>query len=326
MEKSVLVCGGAGYIGSHMVRLLAETGCRVVVFDNLSTGHREAIGDAHLVVGEIGDPAALDDLFASISFDAVMHFCASSLVGESVRQPLQYYRNNVAGTLTLLQCMLRHGIHQIVFSSTAAIFGEPVSELIAENHPTRPLNPYGRSKLMVERILDDIAETSELRAVSLRYFNAAGASLRGGIGESHEPETHLIPNVLKSLAPSGPKLRIFGSDYATPDGTCIRDYVHVDDLARAHLAALEFMDLEPGHHAFNLGNGEGFSVLEVIRAAERVAGREAAYEIEARRPGDPARLVASSARARSVLGWKPEISAIEEIVDSAWTWHRDQSY
>lgn len=326
MKKSVLVCGGAGYIGSHMVRLLVDAGYRVVVLDNLSTGHREALGDVRLVVGDIGDPAALDGLLASTHFDAVMHFCASSLVGESVRRPLRYYQNNVAATLTLLESMLRHGVHQIVFSSTAAIFGEPVSELIAENHPTRPINPYGRSKLMVERMLTDIAETSDLRAVSLRYFNAAGASLSGGIGESHQPETHLIPNVLKSLALNGAKLRIFGCDYPTRDGTCVRDYVHVDDLARAHLAAVEFMEVERGHHAFNLGNGEGFSVLEVIRAAEQVTGRNAPYEIADRRPGDPARLVASSAQARSVLGWTPEISEIEKIVNSAWTWHRDPAY
>ena len=257
MSERILVCGGAGYIGSHMVRLLVAEGFDVVVLDDLSTGHREAVQGVELVEADIRDGAALDSVFESREFTSVMHFCAKSLVGESVRQPLAYYDNNVAGSLALLQAMQRHGVRKLVFSSTAAIFGEPESELIDESHPTVPVNPYGHSKLMVERVLADACAASGLRAVSLRYFNAAGASLAGGIGESHDPETHLIPNVLKAAAGSGQRLKVFGDDYDTRDGTCIRDYIHVEDLARAHLAALEFMEKEEGFHAFNLGNGQG---------------------------------------------------------------------
>ena len=273
MSEKILVCGGAGYIGSHMVRLLVAEGCDVVVLDDLSTGHREAVDGVDLVEADVCDGAALDSVFESRDFDAVMHFCAKSQVGESVQQPLAYYDNNVAGSLSLLQAMQRHGVAKLVFSSSAAIFGEPVSEFIDETHPTAPVNPYGHSKLMVERILADACAASGLRAVSLRYFNAAGASLAGGIGESHDPETHLIPNVLKAAgrkraAPEGVRRRL-----QTRDGTCIRDYIHVDDLARAHLAAFwsSWRNGE-GFHAFNLGSGQGFSVLEVIRAAGKVVG------------------------------------------------------
>jgi UDP-glucose 4-epimerase len=309
-----------------MVRLLAEQGFETVVFDDLSTGHREAVGDCELVQGDIGDPGALDHVLGGRRFDAVMHFCARSLVGESMREPVAYYRNNVAGTVVLLDAMQRHEVPKLVFSSTAAVFGEPVTECIDETHPLRPVNPYGRSKRMVEQMLDDAARAHGLRAVSLRYFNAAGASTAGGIGESHEPETHLIPNILKSAAGDGAPLKVFGDDYPTRDGTCIRDYIHVDDLARAHLAALSFMDREAGHHVFNLGNGNGFSVLEIIGAAERVTGQPVPYRVAGRREGDPAVLVASSARAQRKLGWTPQIPAIDDIVASAWHWHRNQAY
>ena len=326
MRKGILVCGGAGYIGSHMVRLLVAEGFDVVVLDDLSTGHREAIGGVELVAADIRDVSALDSVFEAGDFAAVMHFCAKSLVEESVQKPLTYYDNNVAGTLALVQAMQRHGVEKLVFSSTAAIFAEPVSEVIDETHPTGPVNPYGQSKLMAERILADACSVSGLRAVSLRYFNAAGASIAGGIGESHDPETHLIPNVLKAAANRAWRLKLFGDDYDTRDGTCIRDYIHVDDLARAHLAALEFMGREDGFHAFNLGSGQGFSVLEVIQTAARVVGAEVPYDVVERRPGDLAVLVASSALAAERLGWRPEVNDLETIIGSAWAWHRNQGF
>ncbi len=322
----VLVCGGAGYIGSHMVRYLVARGHDVVVFDNLSTGHREASGAAALVVGDLLDPASLKALFAAHRFDAVMHFCALSLVGVSVGEPYLYYQNNVAGTLNLLQAMRVSGVGKLVFSSTAAVFGNPEAELIDEDHPTRPINPYGASKLMVERILADAAHAYGLRSVTLRYFNAAGADPSGEIGESHEPETHLIPNVLRSALAGGGALKVFGDDYATKDGTCVRDYVHVNDLASAHLKGIEFMADHDGAHVFNLGNGQGFTVLEVIKAARRVTGAEIAYERAPRRAGDPTVLVASSAKARATLGWSPGFIDMESIIGSAWRWHRQPRY
>jgi UDP-glucose 4-epimerase len=322
----VLVCGGAGYIGSHMVRHLLESGHQPVVFDNLSTGHREAVAGAPLVEGDLSDRAALAVLFGSTRFDAVMHFCARSLVGESVVEPYAYYENNVGGTLNLLQAMREAGVQQLVFSSTAAVFGQPQAPLIAEDHPTLPINPYGASKLMVERILADAHRAHGLRSVALRYFNAAGADVSGEIGESHQPETHLIPNVLRAALGQGPGLKVFGDDYATSDGTCVRDYVHVDDLAAAHLRALDFMATHDGAHVFNLGNGQGFSVLQVIEAARRVTGVEIPFDRCPRRAGDPAVLVASSTRARELLGWMPRYIDVEAIIETAWRWHRSPRY
>ncbi|MGY6631138.1 MAG: UDP-glucose 4-epimerase GalE [Wenzhouxiangella sp.] len=326
MAQSILVCGGAGYIGSHMVQRLLAEGFEVTVLDNLSTGHAEAVGSAPLLPLDLMDADAMNAALAGGRFDAVMHFCALSLVGESVRDPLAYYRNNVAGSLNLLAAMQRHGPDRLVFSSTAAIFGEPQQDLIDENHPAAPINPYGRSKWMVEQVLRDAADAWGLRSVSLRYFNAAGASPLGTIGESHDPETHLIPNVLKSVLAGGASLKVFGQDYPTPDGTCLRDYIHVDDLASAHLAALGWMDKQPGASAFNLGNGRGFSVLEVIDAARRVTGRAIDFEVEARRAGDPARLVASADRARRDLGWLPRYTRLEDILETAWRWHCQPRY
>lgn len=326
MTMHLLVCGGAGYIGSHMAQWLAAQGHQVTVLDNLSTGHREAVRWGGLVEADLLDPASLDRAFAGRRFDAVMHFCASSLVGESVREPCAYYRNNVAGTLHLLEAMRRHGVERLVFSSTAAVFGNPVSELIDEDHPKSPINPYGASKLMVERILADAASAYGLRSIALRYFNAAGALPQHGIGEAHACETHLIPNVLKAALGHGPALKVFGEDYPTPDGTCVRDYVHVQDLAQAHALALDYMDTHPGAHAFNLGNGRGFSVREVIAAAAEVAGRDIPCEAAPRREGDPAVLVASSVRARRELGWSPEWTDLHAIIESAWGWHRDQPF
>jgi UDP-glucose 4-epimerase len=321
-----LVCGGAGYIGSHMVRYLLRQGHEVVVYDDLSTGHRESVPAEGLVIGDIGDGTALGQLFAQHRFDAVMHFCALSLVGESVSKPYLYYTNNVARTLVLLEAMRTAGVDRLVFSSTAAVFGNPQTPLITEEHPTKPINPYGQSKLMVEKILGDAANAYGLRSVALRYFNAAGADPSGEIGEAHSPETHLIPNVLRSLLGQGPELKVFGSDYATRDGTCVRDYVHVNDLASAHLKAVEFMLDHEGAHIFNLGNGEGFSVREVIAAAERVTGQEVSYDMVARRPGDPPTLVASGQRARELLGWQPEFSRLDDILASAWDWHTKPAY
>ena len=317
----ILVCGGAGYVGSHACLALSRAGHDVTVLDNMLTGHREAVRWGPLVEADILKPETLDAAFDR-RVDAVMHFCARSLVGESVTDPYAYYQNNVTGTLNLLDAMKRHGVDRIVFSSTAAVFGNPVGDVIDEDHPKEPINPYGASKLMVERILADAANAYGLRSVALRYFNAAGAAADEGIGESHEPETHLIPNALKAAAAGGAGLKVFGTDYPTPDGTCVRDYVHVLDLADAHLRALDWMDREPGAHRFNLGNGNGFSVLDVIEAARRVSGRDIPYEVAPRRAGDPPVLVASSAKAREKLGWSPTFDRVEPIIETAWAWHQ----
>ena len=318
----ILVCGGAGYIGSHMARWLALKDIRVTVLDNLSTGHRAFVRWGELIEADLLDPPSLDRAFAAHRYDAVMHFCARSLVGESMADPYGYYESNVGGTLNLLRAMRRHDVARLVFSSTAAVFGQPQADRIDEAHPTHPINPYGASKRMVERILEDAATAYGLRSVALRYFNAAGASPDGTIGEAHDPETHLIPNALRAALGTGPALKLFGDDYPTPDGTCIRDYVHVDDLAQAHLLALKHLDSHAGAHAFNLGNGQGFSVREVIAAAGRVSGRAVPHSIEARRPGDPSILVASSEKARAVLGWQPEYTTLDPILDTALRWHR----
>jgi UDP-glucose 4-epimerase len=309
-----------------MAKCLAARDVEVTVLDNLSTGHREAVRWGDLIEADLMDPQSLDFAFSGQRFDAVMHFCARSLVGESVIEPYGYYANNVTGTLNLLETMHRHDVDRLVFSSTAAVFGTPVTELIDEDHPKAPINPYGASKLMVERILADAAAAYGLRSVALRYFNAAGASPDGDIGESHQPETHLIPNVLRSALGAGQALKVFGDDYPTPDGTCIRDYVHVDDLAEAHMLALDYMQHAPGAHAFNLGNGQGFSVRQVIQAAERVTGRSIPHEIAPRRQGDPPVLVASSIRARLQLGWKPRYVELEPIIESAERWHSSQGF
>lgn len=309
-----------------MAQWLAEHGHHVTVLDNLSTGHREAVRWGDLVEADLLKPDSLEQAFTGRRFDAVLHFCAYSLVGESVRDPYAYYRNNVAGTLNLLEVMRRHGVDRLVFSSTAAVFGDPVRDVIDEDHPKAPINPYGASKLMVERILVDAAQAYGLRSTALRYFNAAGALPEHGIGEAHTCETHLIPNVLKSVLDGGGALKIFGDDYPTPDGTCIRDYVHVQDLAQAHALALDYMEYNAGAHAFNLGNGRGFSVREVITTASEVVGREIPYEVAPRRTGDPVVLVASSARARSELGWNPVWTDLREIIRSAWDWHRAPAF
>lgn len=322
----LLVCGGAGYVGSHVSAVLAARGHHVTVLDNLSTGHRDAVRWGPLIEADLLKPDSLDAAFAAGPYDGVLHFCARSLVGESVTDPYTYYQNNVAGTLNLLEAMRRHGTDQLVFSSTAAVFGNPLADLIDEAHPKAPINPYGASKLMVEDILRHAAHAYGLRSVALRYFNAAGAAPELGIGESHSPETHLIPNVLRAALGTGPGLRVFGDDYPTADGTCVRDYVHVLDLADAHVRALDLMMTTPGAHAFNLGNGTGFSVLQVVEAARRIAGREIPVEMAPRRPGDPPVLVAASELARQRLGWHPAHSGLDAIIDSAWRWHQAPAF
>lgn len=323
---NVLVAGGAGYIGSHMCKCLAEAGHRVVVLDDLSTGHRRAVQWGDLVDASLGDAAIVAETLKRHAIEVVMHFAASSLVGESVADPYRYYRNNVSATLELLQAMKDAGVSQFVFSSTAAVFGEPQTELIDEEHPRRPINPYGNSKLAVELMLEDAARAYGLRATALRYFNAAGACSSRRIGESHQPETHLIPRLLRRAAGEALDVQVYGTDYPTRDGSCVRDYVHVCDLADAHLLALEYSRAQPGFHTFNLGNGSGYSVLEVLAATEAVVGRPLGIPHGPRRAGDPSTLVASSRKARERLGWRPRRPGIRQIVADAWAWHQAPAY
>jgi UDP-glucose 4-epimerase len=320
-----LVCGGAGYIGSHMVRALIREGHDVLVVDDLSTGHRAATGETELAVVNLLDESALDRVFASWKPDVVFHFAAFSVVRDSVADPLVYYRNNIAGSINLLSSMRRHGVSKLVFSSTAAVYGMPSVDRIDESQPLQPINPYGSSKVAAERLLCEAHHAYGIRSVSFRYFNAAGADPSGGIGEAHDPETHLIPNVLRAAA-GGTAIQVYGSDYATPDGTCIRDYVHVCDLARAHLRAAQYLDDHDGAYSFNLGSGNGCSVLEVISAAERVTGRRVDVVFSPRREGDPDRLVASHVLASKELSWLPTMSDIDNLVGSAWAWHLQRNY
>lgn len=323
---NVMVVGGAGYIGAHMCQRLAEAGHTVVVLDNLSTGHRAAVQWGPLVEASLGDTAAVTAALREHRIEVVMHFAASSLVGVSMTDPYAYYQNNLSATLQLLMAMKAVGVSQFVFSSTAAVFGEPESERIDETHPRRPINPYGNSKLAVELLLEDAARAYGLRVTALRYFNAAGADPASRIGESHACETHLIPKLLRLAAGEKLEVQIFGTDYSTRDGTCVRDYIHVCDLADAHLQAMDYSRQQPGFHAFNLGNGSGYTVLEVLAAAEQVSGRKLAIPHGPRRAGDPATLVAASDKARTLLGWQPARPAIEQIVADAWRWHRQPAF
>jgi len=318
----LLIPGGAGYIGSHMVKYAQEHGHEVVVLDDFSTGHEWAIKDCEILRVNLLDQDKLAQLLNGRSFDGVIHFAAKSLVGESVQKPDLYYRNNVVGTLNLVNEMINNDIHNLVFSSTAAIFGNPVTEKIAEDHPKNPINPYGQSKLMVETMLRDICAVHDINATCFRYFNAAGADPSGSIGEAHDPETHLIPNILKSTISGGSVLKVFGNDYETRDGTCVRDYVHVTDLAQAHLLGLEYMKHNRGFSAFNLGNGSGFSVLDVIRSCERVVKNTIAYDMELPRAGDPPKLVSDSSAAIREINWIPQFNDIDTLIESAWTWHK----
>jgi UDP-arabinose 4-epimerase len=320
--KTILVTGGAGYIGSHACKALAQAGHVPVAFDNLVYGHRSAVRWGPLEVGDIADRDRLDAVIAHYRPDAVMHFAAYAYVGESVTDPARYYRNNVAGTLTLLEALVHHGVERIVFSSTCATYGIPERTPIDEAHPQQPINPYGASKLMIERMLRDFDVAYGLRSVSLRYFNAAGADPAGEIGEDHDPETHLVPLALQAALGQREALRVFGTDYPTPDGSCIRDYVHVSDLAQAHVLALDYLAGGGASLALNLGTGRGHSVFEVIEAARVVSGRDIPVVLAGRREGDPPVLMAVADKARAVLGWQPVYTELEEMLRHAWDWHR----
>ncbi|NBB91749.1 MAG: UDP-glucose 4-epimerase GalE [Gammaproteobacteria bacterium] len=318
----ILVTGGAGYIGSHVCRSLHERGFVPVTFDNLRTGHREAVQWGPLEEGDILDAPRLADVIARHRPAAAMHFAASSLVAQSVSDPGAYYRNNVVGSLTLVEALVRAGLDAIVFSSTCAVYGEPRTELLEEDHPREPVNPYGATKLAIERMLEDFSAAGRLRHATLRYFNAAGADPEARIGEAHDPETHLIPLVLQVASGRREAIHVFGNDYPTPDGTCIRDYIDVNDLAEAHLLALERL-LDGGESmTLNLGTGSGTSVLELVEAARRVTDREIPVVSAERRPGDPARLVAGSGIASDLLGWRPKFESIDDILHHAWQWEQ----
>lgn len=321
---NVLVCGGAGYIGSHTVYELIERGHSVVVVDSLIKGHKAAVhNDAKFYLGDIRDEEFMDKVFKENNIDAVIDFAAFSLVGESVNEPFKYYENNVYGTLKLLETMERAGVKKIVFSSTAATYGEPENNIIVESDKTNPTNPYGETKLTVEKMLKWADNAYGIKFVALRYFNAAGAHISGKIGEDHSPETHLIPIILQTALGQREKMFIFGDDYDTPDGTCVRDYIHVTDLADAHIKALEKLFKTNESGIYNLGNGKGFSVKEVIEKAKKVTGKDFKVEIEARRNGDPSTLIASSEKAIKELGWKPKFNTLDKIIETAWNWHKD---
>ena len=323
---AVLICGGAGYIGSHVNKLLSREGYETVVFDNLSRGHREAVKWGRFVQGDLKDREDIERLFRQQEIDAVLHFAAYAYVGESVSHPEEYYQNNVANTLNLLHAMKEHGCRRIIFSSTCATYGEPERIPITEEMPQDPVNPYGASKLMVERILQDYDRAYGIRSVILRYFNAAGADPEGEIGESHDPETHLIPLALDAASGKRGEVKVFGTDYDTPDGSCVRDYIHVWDLAAAHLLALRYLEQGKDSDCFNLGNEQGTSVLEVLEAVRRVTGKEFRTVLEGRRGGDPAKLVGSSRKAQRELGWVPVYGEIDRIVGDAWGWHENPGY
>lgn len=321
-RKSILVTGGAGYIGSHACKALSKAGYLPVAYDNLSYGHEWAVKWGPLERGDISDAARLTAVMKKYRPIAVMHFAAFAYVGESISNPRNYYRNNVAGSLSLIETAIDCGIDKFVFSSTCATYGVPERLPITEETRQEPINPYGISKLTVEHMLSDFGAAYGLKSIALRYFNAAGADPDGEIGEDHDPETHLIPLVLDAAIGKRDAITIFGTDYNTPDGTCIRDYVHVTDLARAHVAALRLLEAGADSDAFNLGNGQGYSVREVIDTAEKVCARPIPIMIGDRRTGDPAALVSDASRARHILDWKPEMAELEDIIKTAWAWHQ----
>lgn len=320
---AILVCGGAGYIGSHAVHQLIEKGESVVIVDNLQTGYRDAVHPkAKFYEGDIRDADVLDKIFTENAIDTVVHFAANSLVGESVEKPLKYFNNNVYGMQILLESMVKHSVDKIVFSSTAAVYGEPKRIPILEDDPTEPTNPYGESKRIMEKMMKWVSRANGVRFVSLRYFNAAGAIEDGSIGEDHNPESHLIPLILQVPMGKRDHITVFGEDYPTPDGTCLRDYIHVIDLADAHVLAIDYLRKGGESNIFNLGNGRGFSVKEMIEAAKKATGRDIKVEIGARRAGDPAQLIASSEKAKKVLGWRPKYTDVKQIIQTAWTFHQ----
>lgn len=321
---SVLILGGAGYIGSHTAFDFIERGLDVVILDNLQSGHREALHPkARFYEGDIRNSECLDELFKKEKIDSVVHFAANSLVAESMSDPLKYYDNNLMGTMVLLKSLVKHNIKKIVFSSTAATYGEPQNIPITEDDVTNPTNTYGETKLAMEKMFKWVSLAHGVKFVSLRYFNAAGAHKSAKIGEDHSPETHLIPIVLQVANNQRESVLIYGDDYNTPDGTCIRDYIHVSDLASAHYLALEYLNKGNDSNIFNLGNGVGFSVKEVIEAARSVTGHKIPAIIAKRREGDPARLIASSKKAREILGWQPKYTDLREIIETAWMWHKN---
>jgi len=321
--KNILVVGGAGYIGSHMAKYLSKKGYMPIVLDNLVCGHRRAVKYGPFFEGSMNDPSLLEKIFSDYPISAVMHFAAFCYVNESIEQPAKYYQNNVANTLALLEAMVERNIGNFIFSSSCASYGEPVEIPMTEDHPQKPISPYGRTKVMVEQILDDFRRSYELESVCLRYFNAAGADPDGELGEDHNPETHLIPLVLKTALGQRPLLDIFGDDYPTPDGTCIRDYIHIEDLAQAHLLALERLLAGLSGGQYNLGNAKGYSVKQVIETARRVTGKEIPAKVVERRPGDPAVLISSSEKAVKDLAWRPQFPDLETIMETAWTWHKN---
>ena len=319
----VLVIGGAGYIGSHMVKLLHNENHEVTTLDNLSTGYRDAVKYGSFIEGDIADSELLNQIFTSTTFDAVMHFASYIEVGESVINPSKYYQNNFINTINLMDAMVRHKVNRFIFSSTAAIFGDPEYSPIDEKHPKNPINPYGMSKLMVEHALADYEKAYGLQSVCLRYFNAAGSDPDGELGERHNPETHLIPLVLQAASGRREAISVFGQDYNTNDGSCVRDYIHIADLCKAHLFSLQGLLNGSGSKRYNLGNGNGYSVLEVIEVVKQVTGKNFNVICSDRRAGDPATLVADSALAKSELNWLPEFHDLSKIVEHAWTWEQD---
>ena len=317
---NISVVGGAGFIGSHMVKRLIVDHHQVVVVDNLSTGYREAVLTESFYEVDIADQVNLSKVFSQHKFDAVFHFASFIQVGESVKDPQKYYRNNVAATLSLLEVMVKFDVKHFVFSSTAAVFGNPQYSPIDEKHPKEPINPYGQSKLMVEKILEDFDRAYGLKSVSLRYFNAAGADPEGELGERHVPETHLIPLVLQAASGRSESISVFGKDYETLDGTCVRDYIHIVDLADAHVKAIDYLKKGNASSTFNLGNGKGFSVKEIIEASQKVTGKKIAVKYGDRRSGDPPTLVADATLSKKILGWEPKYTKIEDIIQHAWAW------
>ncbi len=323
---SILICGGAGYIGSHVNKELNKAGYDTIIFDNLIYGHKEAVKWGRFVKGDLKNTSEIESVFEHNHIEAVIHLAAYAYVGESVENPEKYYYNNVVNTLNLLQVMLKHDCKNIIFSSTCATYGEPASLPITEDMPQNPINPYGATKLMIERVFRDYSKAYGLKFVVLRYFNAAGADPDGEIGESHDPEPHIIPLVLDAASGMREDIKVFGTDYDTEDGSCIRDYIHVSDLAKAHLLALEYLDNKGIPGFFNLGNEKGTSVFEIIESAKRVTGNDFKVVLADRRPGDPAILVGSSKKAKEILKWDPKYADIDIIVEHAWKWHKQRDF
>lgn len=324
--KTILITGGAGYIGSHTVKYLLERNYNVVVVDNLIYGHQEAVLTKNFEQVDLSDKQALDKIFKKCKIDAVIHFAAFTYVGESVTNPQKYYWNNVVNTLNLLDTMVENNVKNIVFSSTCATYGNPNYTPMDEEHPQSPINPYGKTKFMMEQIMADYETAYGLKYIALRYFNAAGADLKGELGESHTPETHLIPLILKAIKGEFPQITVFGTDYDTPDGTCIRDYIHVEDLADAHMKAVEKLFKDKKSYCINLGTGIGTSVKEIIKAAEEVTGKKVPIAFGERRAGDPAKLYASNQKAKEILNWNPKYTNVNETIKTAWIWEQNKKF